>query len=73
MNFNLGLRAMDSFQENQRYADKGSVHGYVKERGTAASPRESYTAEGRWALLSLLGAAECPYALTLRAELVGFM
>lgn len=67
MNFNLGLRAMDSFQENQRYTDTGSAHGYLKERGTAASPRE-VGAEGRWALLSLLEADESPYALTLSAE-----
>lgn len=68
MNFNLGLRVMDSFQENQRYADMGNAHGYLKERGTVASPRESYMAEGRWALLSLLEADESPYALALSAE-----
>lgn len=51
MNFNLGFGAMESFQENWRYANMGGAQGYLKGRGEAACPRESNVAEGRWARL----------------------
>lgn len=43
----------------------GGAQGYLKGRGEAACPRESNVAEGRWARLCLLDAAECRMPLHL--------